>query len=443
MPQRRPARPSSDFGRHNTPDGPPRASFELTDEDVDVLRALNISSYSGGVAGSFSPTRLGGGQATTGATLSADHGSRSNGATQTDHLSEGRAFEEWKTRHPCAIINFGTFRKLLKGKRLAIFLDYDGTLTPIVSNPEDAILSDQMRAVVKTLAQHFPTAIISGRGREKVENFVKLKELYYAGSHGMDIAGPKDLPSTSKRAADGSEGSSTFQPAAHFRPIIDDVYEELCRRLADIPGSSVEHNTFCVSAHYRNCPGDTWHHVVKAVEETLACKSDELKITRGRKVMEIRPKVNWHKGTALNHLLEVLGLRHQSDVVSIYIGDDRTDEDAFRVLREGQQGYGVLVSSKMKDTTAFFTVRSPAEVLLLLQSLVDWASSSENGWLTRSASVPVSPVAEGDGGGVEGISPEASPVSSPGDVEQKQKWRQWQQGISSSGGGERAEAKQG
>lgn len=152
-----------------------------------------------------------------------------------------------------------------------------------------------MRDVVRNLAQYFPTAIISGRGREKVETFVQLKELYYAGSHGMDIAGPRDLQ---------SEGQdSSFQPALHFRPLIDEVYSELCSRLESIPGSSVEHNTFCVSAHYRNCPGETWLDVVKAVEETLSSKGEDLKITRGRKVMEIRPKVNWHKGTALNHLL--------------------------------------------------------------------------------------------------------------------------------------------
>eukprot|EP00798_Chlamydomonas_sp_ICE-L_P032368 gene32369-3541_t len=66
-----------------------------------------------------------------------------------------------------------------------------GTLTPIVPNPDEAFLSEEMRAVIRQLAVHFPTAIISGRGREKVEGFVKLKELFYAGSHGMDIAGPK------------------------------------------------------------------------------------------------------------------------------------------------------------------------------------------------------------------------------------------------------------
>lgn len=61
-------------------------------------------------------------------------------------------------------------------------------------------------------------------------------------------------------------------------------------RLRGIPGSSVEHNTFCVSAHFRNCGADRWQEVVHAVEDVVA-GNDELRITRGRKVLEVRPKV--------------------------------------------------------------------------------------------------------------------------------------------------------
>jgi trehalose 6-phosphate phosphatase len=143
------------------------------------------------------------------------------------------------------------------------------------------------------------------------------------------------------------------------------------------------------------------------VEDTLSSKGEELKITRGRKVMEIRPKVNWHKGTALNHLLTVLDLKNQPDVVSIYIGDDRTDEDAFRVLREESQGYGILVSSKVKDTTAFYTVKDPGEVELLLKGLVTWATSTDNGWIESY----------GEGG----------MRSLQGSAAELLKWKQWQQ----------------
>ncbi|KAG1668730.1 hypothetical protein FOA52_014276 [Chlamydomonas sp. UWO 241] len=350
---------------------------------------------------------------------------------------DSAAFTEWRGQHPCILSHFSEFALSLKGKRLAVFLDYDGTLTPIVPNPEDAILSEEMRGVIRKLAHSFPTAIISGRGREKVENFVQLRELYYAGSHGMDIAGPPDLLQTERTRL-----GSSFQPAAHFRPMIDDVYNELCSRMSEIPGSSVEHNTFCVSAHFRNCAEDRWQAVVTAVEETLASRSEELCITRGRKVMEIRPRVNWHKGTALNHLLEELGLKAQPDVVAIYIGDDRTDEDAFKVLQQGRQGYGILVSNKVKETAASYTVRNPVEVMELLQGLVAWAATSDNGWVGswRSAVSGSSSSSGGFGasaGAADAMDTELCPRSDaggggdggPGGAAAQARWRAWQQEV--------------
>ncbi|KAG2493430.1 hypothetical protein HYH03_008249 [Edaphochlamys debaryana] len=240
-------------------------------------------------------------------------------------------------------------------------------------------MSEEMRNVVRSVARAFPTAIISGRGREKVEGFVKLKELFYAGSHGMDIAGPR-VEGTGCQNGNGTDAfQNAFQPAAHFRPLIDDIYEQLRERLKGIPGSSVEHNNFCVSAHFRNCPGEAWQDVVSAVEDVVAMH-DDLRMTRGRKVVEVRPKVDWHKGTALRHLVEALGLAQQPDVVAIYVGDDHTDEDAFRTLEETQQGFGILVSTRPKPTRARFTVRDPACVQAFLSRVVDWAQSPSNGW---------------------------------------------------------------
>lgn len=92
--------------------------------------------------------------------------------------------------HPCALRQLDNLLASLSRKRVVVFLDYDGTLTPIVSNPDEAKMSQRMRQVVREVGETFPTAIISGRGRAKVENFVQLPELFYAGSHGLDIKGP-------------------------------------------------------------------------------------------------------------------------------------------------------------------------------------------------------------------------------------------------------------
>jgi len=296
---------------------------------------------------------------------------------------------QWRTRHPCILESFDEFLEHVNGKRLTVFLDYDGTLTPIVNNPDLAVMSQQMRETVRQVAKLFPTAIISGRGREKVEGFVQLPELFYAGSHGMDIVGPKH------QHLDDVGDPFSFQAAAEFKPIIDKVHDELVRRLADIPGASVEHNTYCVSAHFRNCAAESWQDVVKAVEAAAEACGDVV-ITRGRKVLEVRPQVKWDKGAALMHLLGVLRLDKQSDVVSLYIGDDKTDEDAFRALQDAGAGLGILVSTRAKHTAAAYTVQDPLQVQAFLDMLVQYGLSAANGWRQFAGSClgwgPPSPV---------------------------------------------------
>ncbi|XP_057801810.1 probable trehalose-phosphate phosphatase G [Salvia miltiorrhiza] len=100
------------------------------------------------------------------------------------------AYRNWTCKYPSALASFEQIAKSANGRRIALFLDYDGTLSPIVDNPDRAFMSNAMRVAVRNVAKYFPTAIISGRSRDKVYEFVGLTELYYAGSHGMDIMGP-------------------------------------------------------------------------------------------------------------------------------------------------------------------------------------------------------------------------------------------------------------
>jgi trehalose 6-phosphate phosphatase len=89
----------------------------------------------------------------------------------------------------------------------------------------------------------------------------------------------------------------------------------------------------------------------------------KLKLTQGRMVFEIRPTIKWDKGKALEFLLESLGFADCTNVLPVYIGDDRTDEDAFKVLRKRGQGIGILVSKYPKDTNASYSLQEPAEVM--------------------------------------------------------------------------------
>ncbi|KAL9253135.1 putative trehalose-phosphate phosphatase H [Drosera capensis] len=272
----------------------------------------------------------------------------------------------WLMDHPSALEMFQEIMGATKGKQIAMFLDYDGTLSPIVDDPDRAFISDTMRRAVRNVATHFPTAIVTGRCRDKVYDFVRLAELYYAGSHGMDIKGP----------AKGSKyikGSQTvfFQPAGEFLPMIDEVYKVLQEKTRSILGAYVENNKFCVSVHFRRVDEKKWSGLANVVRLVLK-EYPKLQLNQGRKVLEIRPIIKWDKGKALEFLLESLGFANCTDVFPIYIGDDRTDEDAFKVLRDRGQGIGIVVSKVPKPTLASYRLREPSEVMDFLQRLVKW-----------------------------------------------------------------------
>lgn len=259
----------------------------------------------------------------------------------------------WKSRYPDALsAAWSDIEAAAKGKRIAVFSDYDGTLTPIVDQPDKAFMSEEMREAVRACARRFPIAIISGRSREKVQNFVQIEELYYAGSHGLDIAGPRS----------GADSAMVHQPAPWARELMNKIHDELVARIAGIEGASVEHNTYCVSVHYRLCV-DRWPEV-EATVDAIVAPYDNLHVTRGRKVFEVRPRVEWDKGRALMFLLEELGLTGAGPpgTFALYLGDDNSDEDAFRALASSGLGAGILVATRAKPTAAKYTLPGPEQV---------------------------------------------------------------------------------
>ncbi|KMZ57167.1 putative trehalose-phosphate phosphatase [Zostera marina] len=185
----------------------------------------------------------------------------------------------WMIQHPSALDMFDNIVKASIGKRIAMFLDYDGTLSPIVNDPDRAFMSDSMRKAVKDVAKYFPTAIVSGRGRDKVYNFVKLEELYYAGSHGMDIQGP-----LKPRGGRNSKKAKSIlsQPATAFLPMINNVYSVLVEKTKAIKGSMVENNKFCLSVHYRCVDEKAWAVLAEEVKSVLK-DFPKLHLTQGRK----------------------------------------------------------------------------------------------------------------------------------------------------------------
>ncbi|GMI99661.1 trehalose-6-phosphate phosphatase D [Hibiscus trionum] len=278
-------------------------------------------------------------------------------------------YASWVMQHPSALDMFDSITKEAKSKNVVVFLDYDGTLSPIVEDPDKAFMSAEMRMAVREVAKYFPTSIISGRSREKVKEFVQLSNVYYAGSHGLDILAPRAVKSSDKKVNEGA-----FQPAKLYLPAIQEITVELEDTIREIQGARLEDNKFCISVHYRQVqPKD--HEVLKERVKSLVVNRLEFRLTEGKMVLEVRPSIEWNKGDALNFLLDTLGFNNAKDVLPLYIGDDRTDEDAFKVIAARRVGFPIIVSSIPKDTIAWYSLRDPSEVLAFLLRLAKWKKS--------------------------------------------------------------------
>jgi trehalose 6-phosphate phosphatase len=228
---------------------------------------------------------------------------------------------------PHALENGDQLVRHLYGRRPVVFLDYDGTLTPIVDRPEDAIISDSMREAVRELARRCPVCVVSGRDRRVVQELMGVDDLIVAGSHGFDIWSP-------------TGGEIQREEGEGFGGLLQGVEARLREALGEIEGALVEPKKSSVAAHYRLVSEDERPKVGRVVEDLLAEHPDDLKVTPGKMVYEIQPNIDWDKGKAVLYLLGTLDL-DRDDVVPMYLGDDITDEHAFEAL--AGRGIGIFV----------------------------------------------------------------------------------------------------
>jgi trehalose 6-phosphate phosphatase len=258
-------------------------------------------------------------------------------------------------------INQGLARRLA-GRGPAVFLDYDGTLTPIVDRPEDALISESMRDAVRGLAERCPVCVVSGRDRRVVQELMGVDDLIVAGSHGFDIWSP-------------TGGAIQREEGAGFAGLLEEVIKRLHQEMDPIEGALVEPKKTSVAAHYRLVSEEERPRIKGIVDAVLEEHPDELKVTPGKMVYEIQPKIDWDKGKAVLHLLGALGL-DRDNVVPIYLGDDITDEHAFEALAVASpRGIGIFVGAADdpevagRTTSADYALHSVGEVERFLDTL--------------------------------------------------------------------------
>jgi trehalose-phosphatase len=196
-----------------------------------------------------------------------------------------------------------------------------------------AIISEDTRELLQSLAQeqHFTVGIISGRALADLKDKVNLPGIIYAGNHGFEIEGP----------------------GLNFvNPIVDEVkpFFRVIRRLltmtaGSIKGVMVEDKGITLSVHYRQADEEKVKDVENLVKHAIQGPASAIfKITTGKKVYEVRPAVSWDKGKAIRLLMKKYGKGGRlSGLLPIYLGDDLTDEDAFKMIEKYGNGITVYV----------------------------------------------------------------------------------------------------
>lgn len=254
---------------------------------------------------------------------------------------------------PSALEAFDSIRDHL-GEKPAIFLDYDGTLTPIVDDPDAANIGEHEREVLHRLAGNVSLGIVSGRGLDDVRSHVSVDGLTYSGSHGFEILLP-----------DGERVEQ--EEAGEAVPFLDEAEGLLAEGAKSLAGIMIERKPYAIAVHTRRARSEQARTAAGDLAKDVASRFDGLVLRGGKEIHELRPAIDWDKGAALVHLRSLL----PGDPAPLYVGDDETDEDGFRAVRS-EGGMGILVGEREGgDTWADFTLADPPGTIEFLSALAD------------------------------------------------------------------------
>lgn len=245
-------------------------------------------------------------------------------------------------------------KQIRSRKNLLLLLDYDGTLTPIAPTPRQARLSPQTKLMLRRLSRkpNVIIAVISGRALADLKRIVGLRNLAYAGNHGLELW--------------WHNRRRTVKIPRALKKALSEVTPMLSKVRRDFDGVIVQDKDLSLSLHYRlvkakgltRLKEEFWNHVMPFV------RSGKVRVVKGKRVFEIRPNVPWTKGHAALWFMKKLA---NPSCLLMYIGDDETDEDAFRTLKNG---ITIRVGQHHRSGAKYY-VRRVSEVVRFLEWLAD------------------------------------------------------------------------
>lgn len=225
----------------------------------------------------------------------------------------------------------GEIHRLTADQHLLLLTDFDGTLSELVSTPAEAVVSTAVRAEMEALSSldSVTFGVVSGRRLVDVEERVRPVAEFIAGLHGLEILGPNAV--------------FHHQALDAVVPVIESLLRTARRELSWCPGIYFEDKTYALTCHVRLSPKDMGDRALEEFEALAEpqLEAHVLKALVGSRALELLPSADWHKGRAVDWIRARVEAQVKGPVTVVYLGDDRTDEDAFAALRDEDIAIGV------------------------------------------------------------------------------------------------------
>lgn len=255
-------------------------------------------------------------------------------------------FSEWKV-----------IRKKIETQPVYLMLDFDGTLAAIRRDPSKVHLS---AGTVRTLRDASRTrgielSIISGRSLKDIQKRIGIKGITYAGNHGLEIHG---------------HGIDFITPqASKIKKTMGRIARELKKKLRKIKGVIIENKGLTVSVHFRMAKSSMAGDIEGALKSIIMpyASKKEIIVMPGKKIWEVRPFVKWDKGKTALFLLKKKR-KTEKKILLVYLGDDRTDEDAFEAIGKG--GICVFVGRPGRSAAPYY-LKGTAEVCEFIRRIIE------------------------------------------------------------------------
>ncbi len=238
-------------------------------------------------------------------------------------------------------------QKTINERKASLFLDYDGTITPITGRPQDAHLSYPMKEMLKTLVQLYPMTIVSSRSLKDLKGLVDLPGIVYAGNQGLEVWGERF--------------TMTFDIGQARSAELKKIEAGLRKLPGKFRGVFLENKGLTLSAHYRLLDTRDFPFFSERFDEIVSgpVANGMVRVIRSKKAFDIRPDVGWDKGKAVEWILDRPGF---SGTFPVYLGDDESDKEAFSTLKG--KGYSVFVGGVTEEAQYYLIAQDEVKTFL-------------------------------------------------------------------------------